>query len=42
MRKYRPIPGKRKSDGLPLVVIMLTTTTPAVLAAAMLRPRRGR
>ncbi|MFF3322404.1 hypothetical protein [Streptomyces sp. NPDC002889] len=39
MRTYRPAKGKPKAAGMPLVVLMLVTTTPAVLAAALLRPR---
>ncbi|MGW6458453.1 hypothetical protein ACWF94_21480 [Streptomyces sp. NPDC055078] len=42
VRAYHPLPAKRKTGGMPLVVLMLTMTTPAVLAAAILRPRRGR
>ncbi|MEU5978249.1 hypothetical protein [Streptomyces sp. NPDC047315] len=42
VRAHRPLPAKPQRDGLPLVVLMLVTTTPAVLAAALLKPRRGR
>ncbi|MBT2392513.1 MULTISPECIES: hypothetical protein [Streptomyces] len=39
VRNYRRATGKPKDEGTPLVVLMLVTTTPAVLAAALLRPR---
>ncbi|WP_186768074.1 hypothetical protein [Streptomyces qinzhouensis] len=39
---YRPPAAKTDREGMPLVVLVLVTTTPAVLAAALLKPRRGR
>ncbi|MFE3092213.1 hypothetical protein ACFXG1_00115 [Streptomyces sp. NPDC059248] len=42
MPAYRPPPAGRDHEGMPLVVLVLVTTTPAVLAAALLKPRRGR
>ncbi|MER6614591.1 hypothetical protein ACWGJT_18340 [Streptomyces xantholiticus] len=39
IRTYRPSAGSPERSGTPLTVLMLVTTTPAVLAAAMLRPR---
>ncbi|MFI1014376.1 hypothetical protein [Streptomyces sp. NPDC020965] len=39
---YRPLSARREADGTPLVVLMLVTTTPAVFAAVLLRPRRKR
>ncbi|NUK12597.1 hypothetical protein HRW18_32420 [Streptomyces lunaelactis] len=39
VHNYRPAAGKPDVAGMPLVVLMLVTTTPAVLAAALLRPR---
>ncbi|MEV6787848.1 hypothetical protein [Streptomyces sp. NPDC051098] len=42
VRNHRPLPGRPQREGMPLVVLVLVTTTPAVLAAALLRPGRGR
>ncbi|MEU9607508.1 hypothetical protein [Streptomyces sp. NPDC048057] len=42
VRAHRPLPAKPRHDGMSIVVLMLVTTTPAVLAAALLKPRRGR
>ncbi|MFH8929650.1 hypothetical protein ACH4D4_21595 [Streptomyces pristinaespiralis] len=40
IRTYRPSTGGLEpADGTPLTILMLVTTTPAVLAAALLRPR---
>lgn len=39
VRPYRPASRGPEADGTPLTVLMLVTTVPAVLAAAMLRPR---
>ncbi|MEU1276813.1 hypothetical protein [Streptomyces sp. NPDC005805] len=39
IRTYRPAAGAPERPGTPLTVLMLVTTTPAVLAAALLRPR---
>ncbi|MGN9791769.1 hypothetical protein ACWGH4_24530 [Streptomyces sp. NPDC054847] len=40
IRTYRPASGGvEPADGTPLTILMLVTTTPAVLAAALLRPR---
>ncbi|MBM9620378.1 hypothetical protein [Streptomyces zhihengii] len=36
---YRPATKGPEPSGTPLTVLMLVTTTPAVLAAALLRPR---
>ncbi|MFI1394354.1 hypothetical protein [Streptomyces sp. NPDC020681] len=41
VRNYRPAPGRRDDGGTPLTILMLVTSVPAVLAAAMLRPRSG-
>ncbi|MEV6398529.1 hypothetical protein AB0M39_27775 [Streptomyces sp. NPDC051907] len=39
VRNYRPAQSRKPRGGTSLVTLMLVTTTPAVLAAAMLRPR---
>ncbi len=39
IRRHRPAGQGPEADGTPLTVLMLVTTTPAVLAAALLRPR---
>ncbi|MFF3288731.1 hypothetical protein [Streptomyces sp. NPDC003023] len=39
IRSYRPATGRPGATGTPLTILMLVTTIPAVLAAAMLRPR---
>ncbi|MFJ8230066.1 hypothetical protein ACIQ9E_08920 [Streptomyces sp. NPDC094448] len=39
---YRPPASQTGREGMPLVVLVLVTTTPAVLAAALLKPRRSR
>ncbi|MBT2370258.1 hypothetical protein J7E88_34550 [Streptomyces sp. ISL-10] len=41
IRTYRPASQGPEDTGTPLTVLMLVTTIPAVLAAAMLRPRSG-
>ncbi|MGW0773087.1 hypothetical protein ACWD01_05410 [Streptomyces sp. NPDC002835] len=39
IRTYRPTTRAPERTGTPLTVLMLVTTIPAVLAAALLRPR---
>ncbi|MCQ6552282.1 hypothetical protein NPS70_03575 [Streptomyces sp. C10-9-1] len=39
IRRHRPAGQGPEAEGTPLTVLMLVTTTPAVLAAALLRPR---